>query len=491
MPSLRRRILTGYVVQVALILIVFSAALYLVLWWRLGAEIDAHLADRLHYIESKVDLDGKEIEFEFHAGEFAPDLFWRVSLPDGTVLGRSNGFEDFEPAPPFAVDPHSTTIWDTNSNGEPLRAARKRIVLGGRPHRFTAEWSTVDGEATLEEKPPKPARRTAEVDIDVARSLRPRNESLIALLGILGVAVPLTIAVAVLGGSRLVRRALEPVAAFARSAEHIGPESLAARVPQPATRDEIGRLAIMINGMLERIENGFQRERRFTSDASHELRSPLTALRGEIEVALRRPRTTDEYASVLREALEDVERLERLVAGLLLLARVDAGQIASEPSIVDLWNVVDGAVEIAMRDAAADAIECCGVRGVVPVQGVAELLAVLVRNLIENALRHGAAPIRVELDASTDRATLTVSDHGPGIPAEALPRIFDRFYRADAARSRSSGGTGLGLAIARAIAIAHGGRIRAESPAAGGARVIVELPLAGTRSEAAVESSHA
>ncbi|MBN1444214.1 MAG: HAMP domain-containing protein [Planctomycetes bacterium] len=491
MKSLRSRLLASHVGLVAVILVAFSTALYLVVRWRLTAEIDGQLLGRLKYIESRVRLDdGDEVEFQFHADEYPEDLFWRVSMASGAVLGRSTAFPGFEPRLPPDSDPRSTAVWSTSStDGEPLRLAMRTSPVGHRPQRFEVEWTEETREAVVEEKPAKPAAKEYDVTVAVARSLRPRDRALGSLVALLGVAVPVALLVSVVGSLRLVRRVLSPVAALASAAERIGPRRLGERVASRYPRDELGRLVDVINGMLDRIEEGFKRERRFTSDASHELRTPLTALRGEIEVALRRDRTREEYAAVLQGALEDVGRLERVVSGLLLLARSDAGRLETEVDEVAIGEVIrhaldpdggqDGRVELVMPPGASEA----------RVRGDRGLLETVIRNLLDNALHHGAPPIRVTARAESRRVSLAVSDSGTGFPPDALPRIFERFFRADPARSRKTGGTGLGLAIAHAIVDAHGGSIQAANLPTGGACITIELPRACEEDRTAEEGS--
>lgn len=235
--------------------------------------------------------------------------------------------------------------------------------------------------------------------------------------------------------------------------------------------------------MLDRIERGFEHQRRFTADASHELRSPLSRLRSEMEVTLRRPRAAPEYEAVLRSALEEVERLSRLSEELLTLARLDAGEGAEASQVpVPLTPLVEEELKRLEAEAGERklAVVLEGHPGLM-VQGTPEaLLRLVVANLLHNAVKFSPPGGRVTVTVAPEGAqgVLAVSDIGPGIPPEDLPRVFDRFYRASASRSPDVPGVGLGLAIARAIVEARGGRIAVQSTPGGGATFTVRLPLA-------------
>ena len=234
--------------------------------------------------------------------------------------------------------------------------------------------------------------------------------------------------------------------------------------------------------MLDRIERGVQTQRRFTADASHELRSPLSRLRAELEIALRRSRTPGEYEELLRSSLEEVERLSGLTEELLTLARLDAGEGAqAPPAPVLVADVLTEAVarvapEARRREIALDA----DVRPGIAVEVVPGALAMVIENLLSNALKfsppHGRVTIRAL--AAGSEALLSVSDSGPGIPPEEIPRLFERFFRGRASQTLGAPGAGLGLAICRAVVEARGGRISVDSGLDAGATFTVHLPLA-------------
>jgi heavy metal sensor kinase len=291
----------------------------------------------------------------------------------------------------------------------------------------------------------------------------------------------LFLVVAVLGGLFLTRLAIQPVADSIAAARRLNPADLSARLPRTKTGDELDLLAATVNELLERVAQNHQQVVQFTADASHELRSPLTAMQAAIEVALQQSRTTEEYQELLATLGEQSQRLTDLVNDLLLLAKADAGQIELQRAPVDLANVVAEAVEtykplaeekgIALVARGAEHLECAGDR---------MRLLQLTMNLVDNAIKFTPAggSVGINLAANGAAASLTVEETGIGIAADRLPRIFERFYQAD--ESRSAGGTGLGLNICRWVAQAHGGIIEVSSQPGRGTLFRVALPISAT-----------
>jgi signal transduction histidine kinase len=263
-----------------------------------------------------------------------------------------------------------------------------------------------------------------------------------------------------------VGRALRPVEAIRRRAEVISHSTLTERLPEPGTRDEVARLTGTLNEMLDRLDGGARRQREFVADASHELRTPLAAMRADLEVALRQDA---DWPAVARRLLDDHRRLDRLTGDLLLLARLDdrPGQGGEQ---VRLDEIVAGELSVVRRAEVEVDLAPVTVTGVVPE------LTRMVRNLLDNADRHATHRLAVRLSVDGDTAVLTVDDDGPGVPAPQRERVFDRFFRLDESRARTSGGAGLGLAMARRIARGHGGDLTADVASLGGARFTVRLP---------------
>jgi len=282
------------------------------------------------------------------------------------------------------------------------------------------------------------------------------------------------------GGWLLARRALRPVDRIAQTARRISAEHLAARLEDTGANDELNRLVGTLNDMLERLDASFHQIRRFSADASHELQTPLTILKGEIEVALRSPRTPDEYRAVLTSALEEIDRLTRLVEGLLLLARADAGVLRLDRRSVDLAKLVEdvcGQAKI-LADAGHVVLRQEGMEYLTIFGDYDQLRRVLL-NLVDNGIKYTPAggQVGISLRREGPWAALRVADSGIGLSPEEQKQIFERFYRSPEAKSRGEGGAGLGLCIARSIVEAHGGKIQVASTPGQGSAFTVLLPL--------------
>jgi two-component system, OmpR family, sensor kinase len=307
-------------------------------------------------------------------------------------------------------------------------------------------------------------------------SLEDRDEALGALRSQLLIGGPLALLLASLAGYALAGAALRPVEAMRRRAEEVSATAPGQRLPVPPADDEIARLATTLNEMLDRLEAGIDRERRFVAEASHELRTPLSLLKTELELALRRPRSAEELRASLSSAAEETDRLVLLADDLLVLARSDEGELrlAAEPVAVrELLETVErrfaaraGQAGRALAIESPDELEVAGDR---------LRLEQALGNLVDNALRYGAGAVRLEGAWGNDSVELRVSDAGAGFPAEFLPHAFERFARADDSRVRGS--VGLGLALVEAIAHAHGGRATAANGPRGGATVTLVLPM--------------
>jgi heavy metal sensor kinase len=316
--------------------------------------------------------------------------------------------------------------------------------------------------------------------LQVIQPLAPVQEALEGLSRQMLLGFPLAVLLAAAGGLFLARRALAPVDQITSTAAALSASDLSRRIGYRGSPDELGRLATTFDAMLDRLAAAFARERRFTADAAHELRTPLTALKGRIEVALSRPRSAEEHTATLRALADDVERLARLSNDLLLLARLDDGELRPEHAPVRLDDLLASVVE-SVRDLAE-------VRGLtfhgqpmpaLTVMGDLSQLSRLFLNLLDNALKFTPAGgvIRVSLASDDTWAIITVADTGLGIAPEHLPLLGRRFYRGEADRVRGAGGSGLGLAIAGEIARAHGGAISLASALGQGTTATVRLPL--------------
>jgi heavy metal sensor kinase len=321
--------------------------------------------------------------------------------------------------------------------------------------------------------------QTGTLTLELGISLAETEATLAAFDRVAGAGALAFLFLAVVGGMFLSRQALRPVTASIRAARSLDPENLDGRLPLTGAGDELDQLASTINGLLDRLTAYHDQIIRLTADASHELRSPLAAMRAAVEVSLQKPRGPEEYRNTLASIGEQCERLTSLVNALLLLARADAGEGAIQREAIDLAALACDVVELFEPLAEERGIRLVAEgTGLLMVAGDASRLRQLVTNLVDNAVRFTGpgGNVTLSVDGAPDWATLRVTDTGIGIPAERLPHIFERFSQADPARNGS--GCGLGLSISRWIVKAHDGTIDVESREGEGTEFTVRLPLA-------------
>lgn len=370
--------------------------------------------------------------------------------PEGRVLATSDA-DLPAPAPDRLPPPGGSAVLDIG--GQPMLAVRDPVTLG--------------------------FGRGGSISLVLAEPTHHLDAALARLRIVLAVAVAGGVGLSLGVGWFVAGRALRPVDALTGAARAIGETGdLARRVPEPPEDDELRRLARTFNGMLARLDAAFAQQRRFLADAAHELRTPLTSVRADLDALRTHPEMDPaEREAALRAAERESARMGRLVDDLLALARADAGPFLRPQPVAldDLVLDVMRAAEPLANGARLDIGDWDQVALVADPDRVRQALL----NLIDNALRHSPAggTVTVGLARGDGAARISVRDEGPGISAEHLPRIFDRFYRADAARDRAAGGAGLGLAIAREIAEAHGGRIEVVSAPGAGSTFTLELPL--------------
>ena len=282
-------------------------------------------------------------------------------------------------------------------------------------------------------------------------------------------------------GSRwLARQTLSPIEQLSQTAEDISGHNLDTRLSMTAPYEEFHHLAQAFNSMLDRLQKAFESQRRFVADAAHELKTPLTAMKGHMEVILHKPRTPEEYREAIMATLADTERLNQLTKSLLALAQLSGDRPTTPWEPVNLQQVaqeVQNELQILAEDNGIDLrVES---ESVPDILGDAVQIKRMIVNLLDNALRHTptGGTVRIRIACDQQELILCVADTGPGIAPEHLPHLFDRFYRVDSARDRQSGGTGLGLALVKEIAEAHGGQVRVESEVGKGAVFTIRFPL--------------
>lgn len=311
-----------------------------------------------------------------------------------------------------------------------------------------------------------------EMTLSVASSLQPVARTVDRISNALMVAVPSLVAAVAILTWMMTGRALRPVSAITSRAQEITGSTLDQRVPEPGTDDEIGQLARTMNAMLDRLEASSERQKRFVSDASHELRSPVASIRLQVETALMRPEAAD-WEAVGQIVLAEDQRLSSLVDNLLALARIEEGQRRPRTE-VDLDEICHDLLARPRRVSVDRSGVLAG-----RVYGVRDELTSVVSNLLDNAERHASTKVRVTLATRGPWVRLCVEDDGPGIDISLRDKVFERFTRLQEARTRDAGGAGLGLALTKRIVETHDGRIFVEESATlGGAAMVVELPAA-------------
>ena len=298
--------------------------------------------------------------------------------------------------------------------------------------------------------------------------------------GILGV---VSIIISAVAGYYLAKRALEPIQEITSTARGVAAGDLSRRLTSKSQDKEIGVLVRVLNKMFADLETSFLAQKRFTADASHELRLPLTILKGEIEVALRHPRTEQEYQQILRQQLGTIDRIQRIVNDLLTLARADAGQLELVQAPIDLSLLLQevGQQHLILFDSQHISLEM-DIEDGLNIMGESSQIERTMMNLLSNAFKHAPehSCIHLTAHAEDDTVIICVRDEGPGIAQEQHGQLFDRFFRADDARARKEGeGAGLGLAICKRIVDAHDGKIWLQSRLGEGASFFIQLPLSG------------
>ncbi len=291
--------------------------------------------------------------------------------------------------------------------------------------------------------------------------------------------LPLTVVVTGIGGAFLARLTLEPVDSIIKTIHQITAENMQLRIKLPDTKDEIRRLAETFNDMLERLDNAFTSHRQFMQDVSHELKTPLTILKGELEVTLKRIRSQEEYESVLMSSLDEINKISRIIENLLVLSRFDNREIALNIKPLNLTNLIQSIISDIKVLADQKNIQIGFIPGAATVLKADEnQIRRLVLNILDNAIKYtpDKGRIDVAIVSGPDKLKIVITDNGIGIPEADLSRIFDRFYRVD--KSRSSLGFGLGLSIAKSIAQVHKGTIEASSKLGQGTTFTITLPAA-------------
>lgn len=458
--TLTTRLTTFFLGALALVLVGFSLTLYLLAQAYLDRQAGERVETALGTLAAAVDISEGLLEWEGHERHLTlgkdaglDQVRWTVHAADGQLLGKSDNL--------IAADLiAANTIADR---------PEQRWRLATRTMRASGPST-----ATQQPRPGEPPRHT-ELVLTAAVSLLPQEGTLHMLALALAGLSAAVLALATLAGRRLCRRALAPVTAMAGAARAITPADLDARLPATGTADELADLETAFNDLLGRLQEAFERQRRFTGDASHQLRTPLAALLGQVEVALRRERTPAEYRETLGRVCSQAGHLQQIVEMLLFLTRADAEAALPDMQEIDpadwLGKHIERWSDHPRRPDMQLHVEPCRVR----VQPA--LLGQLLDNLLDNACKYSepGTPITLRIEPSDNDVILTVADAGAGIAAVDLPHVFTPFFRSAEARRLGKAGVGLGLAVAKRIAAALGGTLEAQSAAGQGSRFVLQM----------------
>ena len=461
--SLRFRITAWYAGLLAGALLVFGVSVYLglerYLYWNLQRTLGSDCRTIGTQLLTQHPFKRKDwLETEINEA-YAPEVnghFIRVVQEGVGVLYISGAPKD------GAFNPSQIPLPNGDEKNRPrkVRLAGKQTLLID-----TQRFTTPDGSKF------------------VVESGVPYQQIEVVLHGLLitfAVYMPFIISLAVVSGYWLMRRSLQPVDEITKRAEGITSTNLSERLPVIRTGDELERLSVSLNRMIERLDQAFQHINRFSADASHELRTPLTILQLELEGIAQSHRLNPSLTDQIGSALEETHRMSHIVENLLAISRLDAGEVKMDKTRLDLGQLAASTAE-QMRLLAEEKLILfrSNVATNIYVEGDRSRLQQVIVNLVANAIKYTQEGGEVEVNVRADRGTavLEVSDNGAGISAHALGHVFERFYRADKARSRNSGGAGLGLAIVKAICTAHGAEIKVSSEEGHGSRFTVELPL--------------
>jgi heavy metal sensor kinase len=462
--SLKFQLIVWYAALLAGGFVLLGAAAYVALERYLVGALKESQFRRARQIAQLVTEENKKDTLSSVGSEietrYAPSLndrFVRVSRQNGEILYLSTAPASLTFSPSTLPPP----VWPSSPE------TAHRLSLGNRREMLLTSHTVAvqGGERYLVE--------TGALLDEVQQDLRQWLIFLIAGL-------PVVAAIAVGGGYFLIKRALNPVDQIAATAERIGSHNLSQRLPVTHTGDELERLSITLNHMIQRLEEAFRHSRRFMADASHELRTPLTVLRGELESFVHEPNLAPDMRERLGSALEELERLVNIVEGLFAISRLDAGEAQAESVKFDLAKLAASTTDqMSLLGEDKNIKITCAATNDVWVEGDRARMKQVVVNLLDNAIKYTPQGGAVDLKVRTrdGKAILEITDNGIGIPADSLPRVFERFYRVDEARSRELGGAGLGLSIVKSICSAHHGRVDATSTPGQGSVFRVELPL--------------
>jgi heavy metal sensor kinase len=447
--TIKFRMTVWYVVVIAILMLAFGALAYFMLSYNLYNNQDQFLTSRMSELQSEITADSTQIKF--------------ADRPADMVMIYDSSYDLLQSLGP-------------NVQFLNISSVVKRALLGQSAF---LDAVTADNQRVRLLAAPMNLNSTTRIVVIVGRSPADIEETMGSFRKVLGFSGLAVIIFAAVGGVFLANRVLKPVDRISQTAREIGESDLSRRI-EINGQDELARLSATLNGMFQRLESAFNRQRQFTADASHELRTPLAIIQAESTLSLGKGRTEDEYLKSLETVAQESEYMSTIIEKLLFLARADAGKEPysfQEVEVIDLLQDVSQDVEVLTRE--KNQLFEPGPVEDLSIIGDRTKLKQLLLNIFNNAIKYTPPGGKISYKAYRQKgaAVIDIMDTGIGIPAENIPYLFERFYRVDKTRSRAEGGSGLGLSISEKIAEAHGGRIDVESVVGKGSTFRLTFPL--------------
>jgi heavy metal sensor kinase len=454
--NIRTLFTVWYSAVLAVMMLFFLLITLAGLYWNLLEEIEYDLENDYELIESNIVAgENGELSFPAASDPLFHDLWFEIWSFEGRLLFQSKPMHGQTLGPAPRAEYHHRRL-----------TYKSRTISGGRQTR------QLSGVLRIQNQP---------LFIRIASSEENLWHEITETATVMLISFLIMLLIAAGGGYLLTRHLLRPIDQITRKTNEINAQNLSERLPVANSADEMDRLTITINAMLERLEQAFERQRQFTSDAAHELRTPLSALRSVGEVGMSGQKSPAEYRDIMGSMLEESERLTRLVDNLLVLTRADSDKAVMNREPLDLGKLVSETIEI-VKPLAEEKQQNIAFTGNEPsvISADAVILQQALFNIIHNAIKYSSAgrTISIVLKKSSDyQAVIEIQDNGPGIAPEHQQKIFERFYRVDSGRAKASGGSGLGLSIARWAVESHGGKIEVDSQLNAGSLFRIILPL--------------
>lgn len=448
----------------------FACALYFMTSYVLQEMLEREARLSLQQLSAQVEFEDGQLTFENEVPLSVGSMYYIMEENGSELASYGKDITFFERV---SIDPGQFRTVTNDSDEWLLLDSDPISIEPGKSHK---EKGDADDRPALESDAVQGAHYVVRVRVAISCALKQRVLS--TLLMVFGGGIPLITLFALSGGFMIAKRALRPIRQIIHSAGIISSGDLSERIPDAPARDELGELTDTLNRMLSSVETSFAREKRFASDASHELRTPVAVMRAYTEVMLTEKGATDDQRASLQTMLTECERMQKIIGQLLTITRGQEGRYPFCMELINLKAVCDAVAETLADTLSEKLISLrLDIPDTLSLEADQSLLTELFLNLVENAIKYGKPHGQIDIAASVDakQVKIDIRDNGIGIPVESLPYIFDRFYRVDSVRDRS--GTGLGLSIVQWIVQAHHGSISVESEPGKGTIFSILLPV--------------